>query len=102
MIGLNCECGGEYRHLDQEEDLDTVVDTYQCRKCGTFCLITWDFATEFELDRAYAVVEGEYEAEPGFPYLAFCPISIYDPAKHDPANCPYCRPGGEMTEEASR
>ena len=37
--------------------------------------------------------------EPTFPYLAFCPISIYDPANHDPANCPYCGPGNELSDE---
>ena len=37
--------------------------------------------------------------EPTFPYLAFCPISIYDPANHKPDCCPYCGPGGEMTDE---
>jgi hypothetical protein len=37
--------------------------------------------------------------EPGFPYLAFCPISIYDPANHNPEACPYCGPGNEMTDE---
>lgn len=28
--------------------------------------------------------------EPGFPYLAFCPISVYDPANHKKDTCPYC------------
>jgi hypothetical protein len=37
--------------------------------------------------------------EPGFPYLAFCPISIYDPANHNPEACPYCGPGNEMSDE---
>jgi hypothetical protein len=37
--------------------------------------------------------------EPGFPYLAFCPISIYDPANHNPEACPYCGPDNEMSDE---
>lgn len=41
----------------------------------------------------------EFDDEPGFPYLAFCPISIYDPANHDPQNCPYCGEANGLTDE---
>lgn len=56
---LHCECGGEYQHLDQQQDDSGVLDTYQCNGCSTFCLITWDPGSERELKRVYTTAAGE-------------------------------------------
>lgn len=52
-----CECGGQYQHVDCQENDDevTVTDDYQCDKCGTWCAVTWDKETEEEVKREYSL-----------------------------------------------
>ena len=49
------ECGGKYEHVDLQEDKEagTVDDSYQCGKCETWCMVTWNRETQEEVKRSY-------------------------------------------------
>lgn len=55
LDSLFCECGGQYEHVDQEENGwdDTVEDSYQCNKCETWCIVTWGKVSDLEISRRY-------------------------------------------------
>ncbi len=51
-----CECGGKYEHVDETrptgDDIE-VLDSYQCNKCETWCIVVWHKDTEEEIRREY-------------------------------------------------
>lgn len=54
QYSLFCECGGQYQHVDTEDNGNgTYDDSYQCDTCEGWCIVTWNKEADEETGRRY-------------------------------------------------